>query len=109
MPTAKDAIKSPEKNPAVTGGAPAVQKGAAVAPSATGKPGVTVHRSSTAKEVIPFEWKLIGESEGFALTLFKSIEREDVDAQFERVQRDGYDHQARVIGRPRMANPKAPR
>ena len=37
MPTAKDAITSPEKNPAVTGGAPAVQKGAVVASGATGK------------------------------------------------------------------------
>ena len=34
------------------------------------------------KEVIPFEWKLIGDAEGYSLTLFKAIEREEVEAQF---------------------------
>lgn len=55
-------------------------------------------RSSSAKEVIPFEWKLIGESQGFALILFKAIERDEVEAQLERVQRDGYYGNLRIIG-----------
>lgn len=50
------------------------------------------------KEVIPFEWKLVGESHELALTLFKAIVREDVDAQFERVHREGYYRNLRVLG-----------
>lgn len=98
MADAKDAIKSPEPDPAIKDKAKTDSSAAAVNPNAQGKPPITVHRSSTAKEVIPFEWKLIGESEGFALTLFKSVEREDVDAQFERVQRDGYYTDLRILG-----------
>lgn len=49
------------------------------------------------KEVIPFAWKLIGQANGLYLTLFKSIEREDSDAQLERVQRDGYYTNLRVM------------
>ncbi len=98
MPSAKDAITSPKQNPAVEGNAGKAPNRVAVVPNAPAKPGATAHRSSTAKEVIPFEWKLVGESEGFALTLFKSVEREDVDAQFERVNRDGYYSNLRILG-----------
>ena len=98
MPDTKDAMKIPVPGPAAGSDAAKAPSGAAGQPNTLGKPGASAHRSSTAKEVIPFEWKLIGESEGFALTLFKSIEREDVDAQFERVQRDGYYLNLRILG-----------
>ena len=35
------------------------------------------------KEIVPFEWKLIGESHGLALTLFKAVAREDVESLLE--------------------------
>ena len=42
------------------------------------------------KEPIIFNWKIVGHSQGVAVTLFKSTEREDSDAQLERLIRDGY-------------------
>ena len=33
-----------------------------------------------------------------ALTLFKAVEREDVESQYERVQRDGYYKNLRIMG-----------
>ncbi|MCG3130940.1 MAG: hypothetical protein FLDDKLPJ_01714 [Phycisphaerae bacterium] len=47
-------------------------------------------RSIGAKEIIPFAWKLVGRSDGMTLTLFKAIEREEVEAQLERSVREGY-------------------
>lgn len=49
------------------------------------------------KEVIPFEWKLIGDAEGYSLTLFKAIEREEVESQFERVQKEGYYKNLKIL------------
>lgn len=47
-------------------------------------------RALGVKEPIIFKWKLIGTSHNMTLTLFKAVEREDVDAQFERTQKEGY-------------------
>jgi len=47
-------------------------------------------RALGVKEPIIFKWKLIGTSHNMTLTLFKSVEREDADAQLERTQREGY-------------------
>jgi len=47
-------------------------------------------RALGVKEPIIFKWKLIGTSNNMTLTLFKAVEREDVDAQFERTLREGY-------------------
>lgn len=52
-------------------------------------PGV-VRKPLGAKEVIPFKWKLVGRGGDLVVTLFKSVEREDVEAQFERLSREGY-------------------
>lgn|GEM_PF-2170202 len=41
------------------------------------------------KEVIPFEWKVIGRSGEMILTLFKSVERADADAHYARLDNDG--------------------
>lgn len=63
----------------------------------TGTPPV-VKRPLGAKEIIPFEWKLLARSSGLVLTLFKAIEREDVEAQLERVRREGYYTNLRIVG-----------
>ncbi len=47
-------------------------------------------KSLGVKEPIIFLWKIVGHANGLALTLFKSVEREDADAQLERLTRDGY-------------------
>ena len=64
---------------------------AAAAPVSTGRgaPGT--------KEVVPFRWKLVGESSGVVLTLFKGTQREEVDAQHDRVRREGYYTNLRVL------------
>ncbi len=56
-----------------------------------------VRRGPGTKEVIPFGWKLVGEANGLALTLFKAIERDDVEAQEERVRREGYYLKLRIL------------
>ncbi len=60
-------------------------------------PASHARKPAGAKEVIPFQWKLIGEAHGVALTLFKAIERADVEAQLERVNREGYYRNLRIL------------
>lgn len=54
-------------------------------------------RAPGTKEVIPFVWKLVGESRGAILTLFKSVERDEVESQLERLRRDGYYTDLRIL------------
>ena len=49
------------------------------------------------KEVIPFKWKLVGGSAGMILTLFKAVELEDVEAQLERLSKEGYYKDLRIM------------
>jgi len=49
------------------------------------------------KEVIPFVWKLVGESRGAILTLFKATERAEVESQFERARSDSYYTNLRIL------------
>jgi len=49
------------------------------------------------KEVPPFAWKLLGSSAGAVVTLFKSAVREEVEAQQDRVLRDGYYSDLKVV------------
>jgi hypothetical protein len=49
-----------------------------------------VRKSIGMKEVPPFLWKLVGTSGDLRVTLFKNAEREEVDAQLERLTREGY-------------------
>lgn len=87
-PSAKVDTPSPEKNKPQT----TTLKGAkAIDAIPAGK------KSLGQKEVIPFEWKLIGDAEGYSLTLFKAIEREEVEAQFERVQKEGYYKNLKIL------------
>ena len=38
-------------------------------------------KTSGPKDAVPFRWKLVGKSHGVVLTLFKAVEREEVEAQ----------------------------
>lgn len=59
---------------------------------------VTVaRRGPGTKEVIPFCWRLVGESDGFILTLFKSVDRDEAEAQLKRASADGYYVNLRVV------------
>ncbi len=57
----------------------------------------TAKKPLGAKEVIPFEWKLVGKSSGFFLTLFKAVEQQEVEAQLERVRKEGYYTDLRIL------------
>jgi hypothetical protein len=73
------------------------------------KPTSTGKRPLGAKEVIPFQWKLVGESDGIVLTLFKSVERNDVESQYERVKREGYYKELRILDvNEKIKQPKPP-
>ena len=54
-------------------------------------------RGPGGKEVVPFAWKLVGESFGAILTLFKATERAEVEAQLERARADGYYSNLRIL------------
>ncbi len=54
-------------------------------------------RAPGTKEPIQFLWKLVGHSAGFALTLFKAVEREEVEAQLARIHREGYYTDLKVL------------
>jgi hypothetical protein len=66
-------------------------------PVEDGSAAVTPRRQLGVKEPIIFKWKLLGSAGDLMLTLFKSTEREDVDAQFERVQREGYYKDLKIV------------
>ena len=54
-------------------------------------------RALGVKEPIIFKWKLIGTSHNMALTLFKSVEREEAEAQLDRLQKDGYYTELKIL------------
>ncbi len=62
-----------------------------------GKQPTVARRAPGTKEVIPFAWRLVGESSGAILTLFKAVERDEVESQFERLSRDGYYADLRIL------------
>ena len=68
---------------------PAAAPGLGVPASAPGGP-VPGRKSLGVKEPIVFNWKIVGRSGNMNVTLFKSVEREEVEGQLERLTRDGY-------------------
>lgn len=54
-------------------------------------------RAPGTKEIIPFRWKLLGESHGAILTLFKSVERSETEAQYQRAHDEGYYSGLRIV------------
>jgi hypothetical protein len=78
------------------------------APVGPGPAGASGRKALGGKEPIPFRWKLLGVSEGLHLTLFKAVEREDVEAQLERVRKEGFYTDLRVLSiDTKVAQPKA--
>ncbi len=74
------------------------------APVASGNPaspaaqsGAPVKKALGAKEVIPLAWKLVGVTPDAAVTLFKAIEKEDVEAQYARLIKDPYYKDLRIL------------
>lgn len=59
-------------------------------------PGVA-RKSMGTKEIIPFAWKLIGRSGELMVTLFKAVERDDVQAQFDRLTAEGYYRDLQIV------------
>lgn len=59
-------------------------------------PGVARKAMGT-KEIIPFAWKLIGRSGDLMVTLFKAVERDDVQAQFDRLTAEGYYRDLQIV------------
>ncbi len=95
MPSKKSKSKKSENGDVITADA---DGGSEKKPDAAGKEGAagpgqptTARRAPGQKEVIPFEWKVCGfAADGYTLTLFKSIEKADSEAQLERLKADGY-------------------
>lgn len=69
----------------------------------------TGKRQLGVKEPIIFKWKILGQTEGVTLTLFKAVEREEADAQLERLQREGYYKELRIADiSEKVVQPKPP-
>ena len=49
------------------------------------------------KEVPACKWRLMGRSGDMVLTLFKAVEREEVEAQLERLGKDSYYRDLRIL------------
>lgn len=69
---------------------------AEAAESPDAPPGVARKAMGT-KEIIPFAWKLIGRSGDLMVTLFKAVERDDVQAQFDRLTAEGYYRDLQIV------------
>lgn len=80
-----------------------------VEPEAVAPPAPGVKRQLGVKEPIIFKWKILGASEGVILTLFKSVEREEADAQIERLGKEGYYKDLRIVdANEKVVQPKPP-
>ncbi len=49
-----------------------------------------IKRAPGTKEIIPLVWKLVGMSDGMPVTLLKCTDREDAEAQMERLRNERY-------------------
>ncbi len=56
----------------------------------TSESGSAPRKTPGVKEPPQFAWKVIGKSGEAIITLFKSVEREEVEDQYKRLSRDGY-------------------
>ncbi len=114
--TSKQVDKEPGKKP------DAAVEEKAKEPAAQAKTGDTPAKGTTyaakpggkkplgAKEVPRFEWKLLGESHGMILTLFKAVDLAEVEAQLERVRKEGYYTHLRIVEADmKIKQPKPPK
>ena len=65
--------------------------------AAVGVPPVAAKRVLGAKEPIVFKWKVVGTAQGTVVTLYKSVEREEADGHAERLGKEGYYRDVRVL------------
>lgn len=90
MPSTKPTTESATTSPPNAPEKKVEQQGVAPRPGPRrGAPG--------AKEIPPFKWKLMGRSGDMYLTLFKAVEREEVEAQFERMSKDTYYRDLKIL------------
>jgi hypothetical protein len=71
---------------------PAELAEAGPAPAAPG-----AKRALGVKEPIVFKWKVVGTSQGTVVTLYKSVEKEESEAQVERLRKEDYYHDVRLL------------
>ncbi len=88
----KDAAK-PDASHSNSASGPAPGSAQAPAPGSAQRP----RKGPGTKDVPPFEWKLVGEANGVILTLFKAVERDEVEAQHVRLTKDGYYTKLRIL------------
>lgn len=94
---AKKAISSKTEEPKVSQGESADAGEATGDEAAPSKEAAAPRKSLGPKEPPAFLWKLIGHSGGMAVTLFKAAEREDIEAQCDRLRREGYYADLRIV------------
>ena len=113
--TTKQVEKEPDKKPDAApekAKEPAAEakKGDTPAAGTTAAPKPGGKKPLGAKEVPRFEWKLLGESHGMILTLFKAVDRTEVEAQLERVRKEGYYTHLRIVEADmKIKQPKPPK
>lgn len=90
MPSTKQTTESATTSPSNTPEKKVEQ------PEAPARPG---HRRGApgAKDIPAFKWKLMGRSGDMFLTLFKAVEREEVEAQLERLGKESYYRDLRIL------------
>lgn len=77
---------------------PEVEEAEPVLAEAPGAEPATI-RKAVVKEIPQFRWKVVATStRGETVTLYKAVEREDVEAQAERMKGDSYYYDIRVVG-----------
>ncbi len=54
-------------------------------------------RALGVKEPIIFKWKVVASTPGAVVTLYKSVEREEADAQAERLRKEDYYRDVRIL------------
>lgn len=113
-----DAAEAPVDNEKDPDAATDLIDGAETPDAVAEGPAVATKRPLGVKEVIPLKWKVVGESGGLVLTLFKSVELEDSEAQLERLTKDGFYTNLRLLDvaekitqppQPEVAKPREPR
>ncbi|HNQ22057.1 MAG TPA: hypothetical protein PKK06_03085 [Phycisphaerae bacterium] len=99
MPTKRDAEDNGEELPDVVDAEaiPADFEATEVTAPVPVEPSAPSKRSVGPKEAPPFTWKLVGESSGLVVTLFKATDRAEVEGQLERVRKDGYYTNLQVV------------
>lgn len=90
LPVDEDVVAGEEEVAEVADGVDEIAESVVGDESVEPSPKAAGRKSIGVKEVIPFAWKLVGKSDGLLLTLYKAVEREEVEGQLERLRREKY-------------------